>query len=189
PAHSTAISIETPRNGANAASPNAESEGASREAPIGTLVSMGSISGSSGAPRVSALCVANERVYAGTSDGRLLAWPCRAPDQSEVLLSGEGGRIESVQWMLGAGVQRLLVACQRPYAWLLVCGDAWRGEYRTDEPVRWAAAADDWIAGVNDRRDRIYLWRPWQPESVERTIFVGRMTGHSIQGVALVPRD
>lgn len=155
---------------------------------MGTLVSVGSIAGGGGSPRVAALCVANGSVFAGTSDGRLLAWPCHAPRQVETLLSGEGGGVESVQWLSGAGVERLLVACRRPAAWLLVRGDACRMEYRTDEPVRWAAAADDWIIGVTDRRDRLQLWRPARPEAVERTIWVGRLAGHSIQDAALVPQ-
>jgi len=154
----------------------------------GTLVSIGSIAGSGVAPRVESLCVADGEIYAGASDGRLLTWPCGAPGRPEALISGEAGRIESVQWMSGAGVRRLLVACQRPSVWLLVLGDAHRIEYRADEPLRWAAAADDWILSVNDRRDRVFLWRPWQPESVERTIFVGRQIGRSIQDAAVVPQ-
>jgi hypothetical protein len=155
--------------------------------PTGTLVSMGSIAGSGGAPRVAALCVADGGVYAGTNDGRLLSWPCDAPNQISTILSGEAGRVESVQWVRGAGVERLLVASKRPSVWMLVVGDAWRGEYRCGEPVRWAAAADDWIIAVNDRRDRVHSWRPSRPDAIAHTIYVSRLVGHSIQDAALVP--
>lgn len=174
--------------GATADAPATLAPGVTQQ--IGTLVSIGSIlaSGSSGgAPRVAALCVANRQVFAGTSDGRLVTWPCRDPSAHQTLLTGEG-KVESVQWMSGAGVDRLLVASGRPHLWLLVLGDAYRGEYRAADPLRWAAAADDWIIAVNELRDRLLVWRPWRPEAPERTIFVGRQVGHSIQDAILVER-
>ena len=153
---------------------------------LGTLISMGSVAGStSTVPTVTALHVAEQTVFAGTSDGRLLEWPCDRPEACHTLLSGEGGPIDSLQWMSAAGVERLLITARRPNVSMLVRGDVFRLEFRADEPLRWAAACDDWVVAVNDRRDRLFIWRPWQPDKPERVIHVVRQVGHSIQNVAL----
>lgn len=181
PAGSPAASVAIP-----AAAAATSAGGLSPSSAGGSLVSVGSIAGSGGAPRVESVCIANGQVYCGTSDGRVLTWACRAPQTPRVLLSGEAGRIESVQWLSAAGIDRLLVAAQRPAAWMLTLDDVSRIEYRGEEPLRWAAAADDWVMAVTDRRDRLCLWRPWAPEQIERTIFVGRQVGHSIQDAAVL---
>lgn len=136
---------------------------------------------------VTALCVADGWVCAGLKDGRLLHWPTRAPHDLAELRGPTGQAVESLHWLAGGGVARLLVADRRPVLDLLVIGDAYRGEYRAAVPLRWSWAADDWIAAVNDNRDRLLLWRPSEPQSPAAIVPVGQLCGNTIQDAAMLP--
>ncbi|GJQ26407.1 MAG: hypothetical protein HBSAPP02_14390 [Phycisphaerae bacterium] len=135
---------------------------------------------------VTALCVAEGWVFAGLKDGRLLRWPTRAPHDLAELRGPTGHAVESLHWLPGGGIARLLAADRRPVLDLLVIGDAYRGEYRAAVPLRWAWAADDWIAAVNDNRDRLLLWRPSEPQSPAAIVPVGQLCGNTIQDAAML---
>lgn len=135
---------------------------------------------------VTALCVADGWVCAGLKDGRLLRWPTRAPHDLTELRGPTGHAVESLHWLAGGGIARLLVADRRPVLDLQVIGDAYRGEYRAAVPLRWSWAADDWIAAVNDNRDRLLLWRPSEPQSPAAIVPVGQLCGSTIQDAALL---
>lgn len=135
---------------------------------------------------VTALCVAEGWVCAGLKDGRLLRWPTRAPHDLVELRGPTGQAVESLHWLAGGGIARLLVADRRPVLDLLVIGDAYRGEYRAAVPLRWSWAAEDWIAAVNDNRDRLLLWRPNEPQTPSAIVPTGQLCGNTIQDAAML---
>lgn len=135
---------------------------------------------------VTALCVADGWVCAGFKDGSIFRWPIRAPHDLTELRGPTGHAVESLHWLAGGGIARLLAADRRPVLDLLVIGDAYRGEYRAAAPLRWAWASDDWIVAANDNRDRLLLWRPSEPQSPAAVVPVGQLCGNTIQDAAVL---
>ncbi|HVP13510.1 MAG TPA: hypothetical protein VMV94_20215 [Phycisphaerae bacterium] len=139
---------------------------------------------------VETLLVRDGFVHGGLSDGAVLRWNAADPaSNAEAIRGPSGSAVGSLAWLAGGGVPRLLIADGRPQLDLHVLGDAYRGEYRCDQKLRWGFAADDFIIGVNDRRDQIFVWRVEDPERPMASANVGRLCGHSVQDVAMLPGD
>lgn len=135
---------------------------------------------------VTALLAADESIFAGLADGRIVRWLFGAFDRHETLRHACGRSVESLAWLEGGGASRLLVGDRQPHLELFVLGDAFSVEYRCGQPVRWGHAAVDCVVGVNDRRDQLILWRTDTPQEPERFVNIGQLCGHSIQDVGLV---
>jgi hypothetical protein len=136
---------------------------------------------------VTVALVVDGSVYAGMDDGGIVAWDIAEPTRMKTIRDSTGNAVRSIDWLSGGGVPRLLIADKRPHLELKVLGDAYVGEYRCGQKMRWGFGAEDWIVGVNDRRDQLFTWRPGQPQLPTAGISVGRLAGRSIQDVALVP--
>jgi hypothetical protein len=135
---------------------------------------------------VSVLLVADGFAHAGLSNGRIVRWPMDGGDAEEIR-AARGRAVESLEWLPGGGVPRLLVADRQSHLDLLVAGDSYRGEYRAALAVRWGLAADDCIVGVSEARDRLYMWSRGAPSEPAAVINVGRLCGQLIQDVAILP--
>ncbi|MFQ6049092.1 MAG: hypothetical protein ACE5K7_06995, partial [Phycisphaerae bacterium] len=137
---------------------------------------------------VSALTVAGRVVYAATQSGQIVRWQADRPDQPEVIEPPRGRPIESLQWLCLGGINRLIIPDAAGGLLVQVLGDTYRCAYRSDQPIRFARAGQDLLLGVNDRRDRAYLWRPEEPDEPPAVLHIGRLCGHTIQDVLLLPQ-
>jgi hypothetical protein len=68
-----------------------------------------------------------------------------------------------------------------------VVGDAYSCSYSGEQAIRFARAATDLLVGVSNLRDSAVVWRPGDPAAPLATLHVGRLTGHTIQDVLLLP--
>lgn len=134
---------------------------------------------------ISTLTLADQHAYAGLKNGAIVRWLIGGPRQVETVRPKTGVPVRSIAWMAGGGVPRLLVGDDRPLLELLVLGDSYQGAYRSLHNLRWGFAADDLVVGVNDRRDHVFCWRPDDPTLPVTSIAVSRLTGRSIQDLAL----
>jgi len=135
---------------------------------------------------ITALLSTCSDVVAGLRDGTVLRWLGAQADGAQTVRSATGSAVRSLAWLSGGGVGRLLVGDGSPHLDLLVLGDSFRGEYRCGQNLRWGFAAEDLVVGVNDRRDQLFTWRIDDPETPVAGVSVGRLTGHSIQDVAML---
>ncbi len=135
---------------------------------------------------VTVLSLADGYVLAGLRDGSVVRWLIGDFERMEMVRASTGVAVQSLAWMSGGGVARLLVGDNRPHLDLHVIGDSFHGEYRCYHNLRWGHAGEDLIVGVNDRRDHIFCWRVDEPEQPCGSVAVGRMTGRSIQDLAVV---
>lgn len=136
---------------------------------------------------VTMLLLAERYVYAGCETGQVVRWPLNDLGVRQTVRAADGAPVESLAWLEGGGVPRMLVGLKRPYLELLVLGDSYSARYAADQPIRWGLAGPDVIVGVNDRRDQLLIWRIDAPETPESVVSVARLCGHSIQDAALVP--
>jgi hypothetical protein len=136
---------------------------------------------------VESLLVSEGFVYAGLRNGSVVYWHAANPGEMETVRGPAGSAVESLAWLAGGGVPRLLVADGCAQLELRVLGDAYRAEYRCNQPLRWGFAADDWIVAVNDRRDQLVIWPSATPGAPSAVVSIGRLCGHSIQDVILLP--
>lgn len=135
---------------------------------------------------VTTLLMADGYAVAGLRDGSVVRWPAGDPVAMETIRTATGTIVRSLAWLSGGGVPRLLIGDGRPHLDLLVLGDSYHGEYRCLHELRGGFAAEDLIVGVNDRRDHLFLWDVDKPASPSIGIGVRRLTGHSIQDLALL---
>lgn len=138
---------------------------------------------------ITALLVADGFIHAGLDNGRIVRWVVGDPAEMETLRSPTGNAVCSLDWIAGGGIPRLLISDGRPHLDLQVVDDAYLGEYRSEDKLRWGFATEDWIVGVNDRRDQLLTWRLDSPKRPAASVSVGRLCGRSIQDVALLPAD
>lgn len=136
---------------------------------------------------ITALVTADGHAVAGLRDGSVVRWLIGDPKvKAETVRPAMGKPVQSIEWIAGGGVPRLLVGDGRPHLDLLVLGDSYTAQYRSLHELRWGFAADDLIAAVNDRRDHLFVWSPDSPDLPRGALAVGRITGRSIQDVALL---
>jgi hypothetical protein len=148
---------------------------------------------------IEALLAADGQVYAGLEDGRIVRWamddaameppPKAAVPQMESVRGPTGSPVQSLGWVRGGGVPRLLIADGRSQIDLQVVGDSFVGAYRCEQKLRWGFAAEDWIVGVNDRRDQVLLWRWNEPDQPAERVSIGQFCGRSVQDIVLLPAD
>ncbi len=136
---------------------------------------------------ITALTVANGTVYAGTSAGRILAWPIRDPDAAQVIRQVSGTPVESLQIVETAGIRRLIFADAGSGATAMVLGDNYTCRYESPLRMRRVAAAGDLLLAMNDARDRLVAWQPHRPAEPLATIIIPHLTGSSIQDICLIP--
>lgn len=136
---------------------------------------------------VTTLSVRDGYVVVGLSDGRITRWPTFDFEALQQIRPPGANRVRSIACLTGGGIPRLLIADGRPNLDLQVIGDAYRGEYRAAMPIRWGFAADDVIVGVDDNRDRLLIWALDDPNEPVASASIGRLSGRSIQDVALLP--
>lgn len=140
-----------------------------------------------GAPaEVTTLTVADGYAIAGLKNGAIVRWLAGDMKNMETLRPHTGSAVRSVKWLRGGGVPRLLVGDGRSYLELMVLGDAYHGQYRCLHEMRWGFASDDVVVGVNDSRDTFILWKKNTPDQPAAHVSVRRLTGRSIQDVALI---
>ncbi len=135
---------------------------------------------------VTTLLLADGYAVAGLRDGSVVRWSASDPLAMETVRTATGTIVRSLAWLSGGGIPRLLIGDGRPHLDMLVLGDSYHGEYRCLHELRWGFAAEDLIVGVNDRRDHMFFWNADEPESPSVGIGVRRMTGRSIQDLALL---
>lgn len=135
---------------------------------------------------VTAMLPAHGDVMAGLKDGSVMRWLMGDPAQAQSIRAATGDPVRSLAWLSGGGVGRLLIGDGRPHLDLHVLGDSYHGAYRCGQSLRWGFAAEDLVVGVNDRRDQLFTWQPDGPEAPAASTSIGRLTGHSIQDVALL---
>lgn len=136
---------------------------------------------------VQSLALADDLVYAGLDNGVIVSWTAAEPHDMDLIRPPGGEPVHSLEWLSGGGAPRLLIADKRPYLTLQVLGDTYHAEYRWTQPLRWAFAAEDLIVGVSDSRDQLIFWRADTPEEPTATLPIGRLCGHSVQDVAILP--
>ena len=135
---------------------------------------------------ISVLLTAGAYLYAGLTSGAVVRWPCKPPHDREQIRPRTGDAVESLDWLEGGGIPRLVVADKRPLIELRVLGDTYAAEYQSAQPIRWAWAAGDQIAAIPDRRDQLLLWDLCNHTGPAATIPIGRLTGHTIQDAAVL---
>lgn len=129
---------------------------------------------------VTTLTVADGRVLAGLDNGQMVSWQGNSALR-ETLRPATGQAVESISWLEGGGVPRLLVSDRRPYVDMMVLGDVSSTKYTAGQPIRWALVAGDWIVGVNDRRDQLVIWRMEDPAEPSAVVSIGQLSGHTVQ--------
>lgn len=134
---------------------------------------------------VTALTLADGGVYAGLENGQIVTWRIGSPEIRDSLRAACGSAVESIDYLEGGGVPRLLVADRRPYLEMMIPGDAVSTKYAAGQPMRWALAAGDWVVGVNDRRDQLIFWRNEDPAEPAAVVSIGQLCGHSVQDMAV----
>ncbi|MCB9853707.1 MAG: hypothetical protein H6819_11470 [Phycisphaerales bacterium] len=140
-----------------------------------------------GAPdEVTTLSVADGYATAGLKNGAIVRWLTDDMKHMETLRRHTGSPVRSVAWLSGGGIPRLLVGDSRPYLELMVLGDSYHGQYRCLHEMRWGFAAEDIVVGVNEPRDTFILWKKNTPDQPAAHVSVRRLTGRSIQDVALL---
>src|SRR5262249_31636924 len=136
-----------------------------------------------------ALMAAEGDVFAGLIDGRVVHWPMSQSDQMTMLRGPGGGSINSLAWLPGGGVPRLLIAGEAAKLDLLVLGDASTAEDRAPPRDNLPPAAEAFLCGVSDNRDHLFVWSPDIPDEPRAVTPIGRLCGHSIQEVALLAQN
>jgi hypothetical protein len=136
---------------------------------------------------VTGLSVLEDDVYAATQSGGVYRWSIDGPEYPETIEPPGRGGLQSVQVLALGLVARMVIPAPRPGLMVRVVGDAYSCAYSGEQAIRFAQAAPDLLVGVNNLRDQAVLWRPDDPAAPLATLHIGRMTGHTIQDVLLLP--
>ncbi len=137
--------------------------------------------------QITALHAGRDEVLAGTADGRVLCWRVDPANEPQLLHTGRGRPVESLAVVEHEGVRRLFIADTSVCVHARLLDDAARWSYEAGgQTLRRAAVAADLIVAVTDLRDRLVLFDPAQPDRPQAVHHITRLTGHSVQDVALV---
>lgn len=134
---------------------------------------------------VTVLTLADGGVYAGLESGQIVTWRIGSPEIRDSLRAACGNAVESIGYLEGGGVPRLLVADRRPYLEMMIPGDAVSTKYAAGQSMRWGLVAGEWVAGVNDRRDQLIFWRIEDPAEPAAVVSIGQLCGHTVQDMAV----
>lgn len=137
---------------------------------------------------VESLLVTADDVLAGLSNGSILRFLRADPSVREVVRPATRDGVHALAAVSTGGVPRVLVVDGRPMAELLVLSDAYQVAFTAPEPLRWGWSADDCVVAANERRDRLYVWQTRDPARSPAVCPIGRLSGHSVQDVLLIPR-
>lgn len=137
---------------------------------------------------VSALQVTSAGVYAGTDDGRVLFWREGETGRPEQLATGRDEPVESVECRLLGGVDRVVFTDSSEGIKSRILGDTFQCLYEgAHTPVRRCEVAEDLLAGISGNRDKVFCWLPHAPAAPSTTLQVSRLTGRTVQDIALIP--
>jgi hypothetical protein len=126
-------------------------------------------------------------IYAGNAEGEILRWNEDQPTHPEIVHAGHRRAVESITLVDCDRIRRLYYTDTSTAVYAGVLGDAFVCRYEAGgQTIRRAAVASDWIVATNDIRDRLICWRPGEPNQPAAVVEVSRLTGHSVQDVALV---
>ncbi len=137
---------------------------------------------------ITSICPAVDGLYAGNAVGQILFWPEGDTTQPETLHAGRQRSAESVTLLDFGGLRRLFYTDTSLAVFARVVGDTFTCRYEAGgQTLRRVEVAPDVIIATNDVRDRLIVWTPGQPASPRDVVPIARLTGHSIQDVALIP--
>lgn len=137
---------------------------------------------------VSSLQIASTGVYAGTDDGRVLFWREGDTGRPEQIATGRDEPVESVECRLLGGVDRVVFTDSSDGIKSRILGDTFQCLYEgAHTPVRRCEVAEDLLAGVSGNRDKIFCWLPHTPAAPSAVLHVSRLTGRTVQDIALIP--
>ena len=139
------------------------------------------------AATITALRSSGKGLFAGNSDGEILHWAKGDQRSPEILHAGSHRAVESI-WLLSThGVRRLLFTDTSIHAHARVLGDNFSCRYEAGgQTLRRLEVADDLLVATNDVRDRLFCWKPGEPERPSATVSVAAIAQHSVQDVCLV---
>jgi hypothetical protein len=133
---------------------------------------------------VTAMTLAGGWVYGGLESGQIVAWRMDSPEIMDSLRPACGNAVESIGFLEGGGVPRLLIADRRPHLEMMIPGESVSTKYAAGQAMRWGLSAGPWIAGINDRRDQLVIWGIEDPAEPTAVISIGQLCGHSVQDAA-----
>lgn len=137
---------------------------------------------------VSGLQVTSAGVYAGTDDGRVLFWREGETQRPEQIATGRDEPVESVECRLLGGVDRVVFTDSSEGIKSRILGDTFQCLYEgAHTPVRRCEVAEDILAGISSNRDKVFCWLPHAAAAPSATLQVSRLTGRTVQDIALIP--
>jgi hypothetical protein len=126
-------------------------------------------------------------LFAGTSEGDVVYWPTLQDGYPERLHGGGRRAVESIALTSAHGIHTLVFADTSLSAQARVVGDSFACRYEAGgQTIRRVAVAGDLLVGLNDLRDRLFLWTPGRPQQPAAIIPVAASTGRTIQDVCLL---
>jgi hypothetical protein len=136
---------------------------------------------------LTALAITEDGVFAGNSDGDVFFWRTSETERPERLHTGSRRPVESIKLLDSHGLRRLFFTDTSPRVYAHVVGDGFSCGYEAGgQTIRRVNVAADLIVATNDPRDRLFIWKPGEPDHPIATINIGALTGRSIQDVCLV---
>lgn len=137
---------------------------------------------------ITSLCVTENGVFAGNSDGDVMFWAHGQEDHPARMHGGSQRAAESVCVLSGGGVKRLVYTDTSLSVRARVLGDSFICHYEAGgQTLRRAEVAPDLIVATSELRDRVICWAPHKPGKPHGIILVSSITGRSVQDVCLVP--
>ena len=138
---------------------------------------------------ISSLCVVNDRLYAGTDEGAVLAIELNAPSVWR-RLHQISGRVESIAPRVWNDMVELVIPAGNQGIYGLF-GDESAVVRLAETPsaVRRVWATDDVLVGLSEARDQLYIMNAAWGGRATRTALVARWAGHSIQDATVVMRS
>lgn len=129
-------------------------------------------------------------LYAGTSDGDLLYWPTGSTDTPEMIQKGQGRPVDSIALQQLHGVERLVYADTSSRIHARVLNDSFTMHYEAGgQTLRRAKIGPEILVATNELRDRLFCWKPAQPDKPAWVLPIGSQTGRNVQDFCLVAAD
>lgn len=126
-------------------------------------------------------------LFAGTSAGDVVHWPELQEGYPERLHGGGRRAVESIALTSTEGIHTLVFSDTSTAARAFVVGDTFSCRYEAGgQTIRRVAVAADLLVGLNELRDRLFVWPVGHPRQPAAIIPVAAATGRTIQDVCLV---
>ncbi len=137
---------------------------------------------------ITALAITSTHVWAGTADGQIIQWDIEQPAAVRSIHHGIRRPVETLAIVDEGGWERFFFTDTSSAVHVQVIGDSFSQNYSaSDQTIRRAAAAPDWIVGINEIRDRLLCWNTRDPRTPPAIIPLTQMIGHTIQDVCAIP--